>query len=323
MAGLKIGFYDNEFGLRGTTLATYRYAKYNELVLGNESYVFAAHGRDMTTKPKFDATFPGRVMLTGLDIYFYDIDNLGLDFMYITKFGNNEGLLLGKTPCLIHTVFCVNEPHGHKYAYISDWLAGHMGYSPREEHAVPYITEALPYTNKNLRVELGIPDDATVFGCYAGATEFNVGATHHAMDTIVSERDDIYFILMNIQNGFNGNWHNHPQIKFLPGNSDLDYKAQFVNTCDAMIHARSGGETFGLAVSEFSMANKPVITYATSGEASHLEILGDKGIYYSTYEEVLDIFRNLPKYITRDDWNAYRWFTPENIMDRFNTVFLR
>ena len=41
---------------------------------------------------------------------------------------------------------------------------------------------------------------------------------------------------------------------------DLNKKVEFISSCDAMIHARQMGETFGAAVSEFSIKNKPVIT---------------------------------------------------------------
>lgn len=36
-------------------------------------------------------------------------------------------------------------------------------------------------------------------------------------------------------------------------------KTTFINTCDAMLWARHDGETFGLAIGEFSSKNKPVI----------------------------------------------------------------
>lgn len=53
----------------------------------------------------------------------------------------------------------------------------------------------------------------------------------------------------------------HPQIIYLPTNSDLRYKEDYIKTCDVMLHARTVGETFGLAVAEFSVRNKPVITF--------------------------------------------------------------
>jgi len=323
MSGLKIGFWDNELGLRGTTLAMYNYAKYNEIVLGNTSYIFASTGRDMITRPRFEEQFPGRVFLCNSEKYFYTLaTDPGLDYLHIQKFGSNEGIVMPDPKCLIHTVFCVNEPHGHKYTFISDWLAGHMGYSPREDYSVPYIVEPLPEVDTDLRDELNIPRTATVFGCYAGATEFNISFVRYAMEKTVTERNDIYFILMNIEANKNGHILDHPQIKFLPGNPDFHFKARLVKSCDAMIHAREGGETFGLAVAEFSTANKPVLTYALSGEACHLELLGEKALLYTNFDEVYDMFNNLSAYVKYEDYNCYRWFTPENVMARFQKVYL-
>ena len=90
-----------------------------------------------------------------------------------------------------------------------------------------------------------------------------------------------------------------------------------------MIHARSGGETFGLAISEFALSNKPIITYGLSGENSHLEILKQRSIIYNGYEDVLDIFQNLSKYVIYNDYDLpYKQFSPEIIMDKFNRILL-
>jgi hypothetical protein len=114
---------------------------------------------------------------------------------------------------------------------------------------------------------------------------------------------------------------NHPSVIFLEGTYDLHEKSSFVNACDAMIHARSGGETFGLAVSEFALSNKPIITYELSGERSHIEILGERGIYYKGYEDVYNIFNDLTNYIKYDDYyEPYKQFSPKIIMEKFNKL---
>ena len=64
-----------------------------------------------------------------------------------------------------------------------------------------------------------------------------------------------YFLFMNTDR-----FHYHPKIIYLDPTLDPIEKTKFINTCDAMIHARSNGETFGLAIAEFSLKNKPVIT---------------------------------------------------------------
>ena len=60
-----------------------------------------------------------------------------------------------------------------------------------------------------------------------------------------------------------------------------------------MIHARRSGETFGLAVAEFSAANRPVITsrdHTDNGIASfHLDTLKEQGTYYSSTDELVRI----------------------------------
>ena len=108
-------------------------------------------------------------------------------------------------------------------------------------------------------------------------------------------------------------------------------KELFIRTCDAMLHARHDGETFGLSVGEFSIMNRPIITSNKHGEQFHVKVLDDKGIYYSTEEELERIivgFRSI--YLEKSKqlggeksgWNAYQSFYPEQVMDKFYSVFL-
>ena len=106
-------------------------------------------------------------------------------------------------------------------------------------------------------------------------------------------------------------------------------KELFIRTCDAMLHARHDGETFGLSVGEFSIMNRPIITSNKHGEQFHVKVLGDKGIYYSTAVELERIILNFRSiHSKRDkqsggsDWNAYQSFYPEHVMDTFYNVFL-
>ena len=86
-----------------------------------------------------------------------------------------------------------------------------------------------------------------------------------------------------------------------------------------MIHARGMGETFGLAVAEFSIKNKPVIT-CSCGDLEHIKILGDKAILYNSKEELIDIFKNIQSIISQhNDWNAYKMYNPEYVMNLFKT----
>lgn len=309
----KIAFHSNQLGIRGTEVAMYQYAKYNEEILGNKSVIVSFPNRDHGAIEKFRERF--EVVLMEWWEYETYLTQNNFDYLYLIKMGTNDGYCLQTVPCLIHAVFRFNDPHGHKYFYVSDWLAKDQGYDP-ETYSLPHICEKLPEAEYNFREKHNIPENARVFGCYGGSTEFNIESTKQSIRKAVEEHDDIYFIFMNIQE-----FADHPQIKFYPGNYDLKEKSAFVNACDAMIHARRGGETFGLAVSEFALSNKPVITYELSGERSHLDILGERAILYKGYEDLLDIFVNFPLYIKYTDYDLpYKQFSPELIMKKFEKL---
>jgi hypothetical protein len=309
----KIAFHSNQLGIRGTEVAMYQYAKYNEEILGNKSVIVSFPNRDHGAIEKFRDRF--EVVLMEWWEYETYLTQNNFDYLYLIKMGTNDGYCLRTIPCLIHAVFRFNDPHGHKYFYVSDWLAKDQGYDP-ETYSLPHICEKLPEAEYNFREKHNIPENARVFGCYGGSTEFNIESTKSVIRKVVEEHDDIYFIFMNIQE-----FAEHPQIKFYPGNYDLKEKSAFVDACDAMIHARRGGETFGLAVSEFALSNKPVITYELSGERSHLDILGERAILYKGYEDLLDIFVNFPLYIKYTDYDLpYKQFSPELIMKKFEKL---
>jgi len=314
-----IAFHDNNLCLRGTTIAMYEYADYNERILGNKSIILSSPHGNLDALQKFKNRFSDVHLM-----HFCDYDRFlaskSAEKIYIIKAGGkSDGVCLESIPSLIHAVFRSNEPHGHRYNYVSDWLAKDQGYDPATR-SVPHMIEKLPESAWDLREKLGISKNKIVFGCYAGSTEFNINFVHNAVKETVKNRNDIVFLFMNI-NRFS---EEHPNIIHLLGTYDMNEKAAFVRACDAMIHARGGGETFGKAVAEFAIENKPVITYSDSGERAHIEILADRGIYYNSYESVFDILNNLKKYAIRDDYyKAYDDYSPEKIMHRFDKLFLQ
>jgi CDP-glycerol glycerophosphotransferase (TagB/SpsB family) len=77
-------------------------------------------------------------------------------------------------------------------------------------------------------------------------------------------------------------------------------------------------------VSEFALSNKPIVTFELSGERSHIEILGDKGIYYKNYQEVYDIINNLENYKKYYNYyEPYLKFNPIDIMNKFEKLLLK
>jgi hypothetical protein len=138
---------------------------------------------------------------------------------------------------------------------------------------------------------------------------------HEAIQDSLEIEPNLYFLFMNTKP-----FYTHPRIIYLKRNIDSMEKAKFIQTCNAMIHARSGGETFGLAIAEFSCMNKPVIT-CKMGDLEHIKILNDKAILYESKESLVNIFLNIRTILaSRTDWNAYTKYTPDYIMNLFNTM---
>lgn len=306
---MKIAFHSNQLCIRGTEIALYDYALGNRDILGNESIIISDAHSDLTTLDKFKMQFP---------VYLYNnfseveqiVEQEGVDAVYWIKAGFNDGKLVRNAKNLIHSVFKYNEPHGDVYAYVSEWLANEMS-----NGKLPYVPHMvnLPKHDLNYKLQLGLQDKYVV-GWYGG-DNFELPFAKQAVIDIAKRRDDITFLFMNCTP-----FSNEPNIYFIKGTHDLNEKVAFINTCNAMIHSRERGETFGLTIAEFSTFEKPIITYLNSPERNHINILGDKGFYYTNYAELYEILLHVDS--TVKGYNCYIEFTPENVMNKFKKVFL-
>ena len=91
-----------------------------------------------------------------------------------------------------------------------------------------------------------------------------------------------------------------------------------------MLHARKDGETFGLAVAEFSVANKPIITYGNSKDKEHLRILKDKAIIYKDENQLFDILKNIEINLYKNkNLNCYKNYEPSIIIKKFDKICLQ
>jgi glycosyltransferase involved in cell wall biosynthesis len=182
---------------------------------------------------------------------------------------------------------------------------------------VPHIVEP-PQTVVHMRQQLGIPSGALVFGRYGGAETFDLKFAHDVVQRIAESMPERYFLFMNTDQ-FCAPRHN---IIFLEGAADASEKEKFINTCDAMVHARESGETFGLAIAEFAVRQRPVLTWTGSHERSHIDLLGSTGLYYN---DEADLERLLRTFVPdpKRNWDVYgAHFNPHTVMEQFRSVFL-
>lgn len=309
---MKILFHTNQFGSRGTETAVFDYAHYNETLLGNESYIVAPDGSDMFSFDKFRNRFNSRAFVySSLEQLQEVINVLHIDVVYWIKAGFNDGKLLPGIKNVVHSVFNIKEPHGDVYAYVSKWLA-----EENKSSYVPHIVQ-LPEVTANYRKHLGIPKDAFVIGRHGGYDQFDVPFLPNTLETFLNNNSNAYLLLMNTKPlGFQ-----HDRYWDVGSTSDRENIAGYINTCDVMLHGRTDGESFGLAISEFLFQNKPVITYTNSRDKNQMYLLKEHGYYYETPNELYSILTNFKR---KDfDYNKLvEDFSPDKVMQYFKNVFL-
>jgi hypothetical protein len=325
---MKILFHDNYLCERGTTVALFDYALYNQKILNNESIItfnLLNSGNNEGIIKKFinhfeviayDGTQNKQLQLNKI------CEQKKIDLYYGIKSGEDDKIYPTNTKVGAHCVFNMKEPHGNVYAAICNYMSNkHGGIFPVVHHI---IEDKANNVHDNLRTELNIPINNFVFGRYGGYDTFSLNFVKNTVKEVINLRDDVWFIFLNTEK-----FIDHPRVLFLPLQIDINYKAKFVNTCDAMLHARKDGEVFSLAVSEFSVKNKPIITWNPDApppcyDTGHIYILKDKGIYYKNNEDLKHLLLNIKKEDVADkDWNAYKdTYSPTAVMDEFKNVFI-
>ena len=311
-----VAFLSNKLTLRGTEVAIYDYAHYNEKLLGNKSIIIT---RDYDKiKREFDVDIQAYDKFKDrFNVFYYnsqsDIDKIVLEnkvtHLFIIKSGGYDGLYSNHCINIMHCVFDISQPHGQVYTPIGETINQQSG---KNYPVTPHIV-TIPECDENLRSELRIPENAIVFGRYGGKESFDIRFVHEAIKKISHSRDDVYFLFMNTDQ-----FYQHKNIIHLPGNADMKFKRKFINTCDALLHARERGETFGLTCGEFSICKKPVITYGYSREREHILILKDKAVIYNSPDELTTILQNFTKDKYDVSENGYMFYTPENVMAILN-----
>ena len=314
---MKIAFHDNCLSIRGTTVAIFNYAYwtrkylniepivvYNKNLSTNDSYGF---GKCSSEFPVFGYNNTNQID----DILSYQ----KCDALFAIKGGKYDGVISNNIKnliCAVSSNCSKDDIHGDIFAMGSDWLSKITGIP-----SVPHIVY-LPDHNLDMRDELGIPKDDLVFGRNGGWDTFDLPFVKQSIIESLEKRKDLWFIFQ-----YTEPFYEHERIIYLDPTADLNEKVRFINTSDVMIHARNIGESFGLSCAEFSLRNKPVITYHNSLERNHIDTLGEKGIYYENKEDVDHILLNLDKNeINALEWNCYQDYSPKNVVQKFKKIYL-
>lgn len=248
---------------------------------------------------------------------------------------------LGRT-VRVHVLAIFSAANPPRRKEISTWAKVSLATSPGllkpfNTPVVPHIVrntraDAPPWTlvGPNLRDKLGIPTNATVFCRHGGAASFDMLATHAAIKRVARDRPDIWFVFQNTNR-----FANASNIIHLTGHMEREDLPTFIRTCDAMVHGRQLGEEFGLAIAEFGIMQKPVVTcppsqstlYGIWGKGSfHLMALGEVAFRYGSATRLEQILKRFDRTQARAQgayWNVWKSFAPEHVMRTFDCVHLR
>ena len=80
----KIAFHANQLSLRGTEIALFTYAKYNEDILGNKSVIFSSPNNNLDSLGKFQERFEVKLL------HFYEYEqylrenNFAVSYTHLT-----------------------------------------------------------------------------------------------------------------------------------------------------------------------------------------------------------------------------------------------
>ena len=319
---MKVAFHSGYLGFRGTEVALVDYARGNREILGGESLIL------LPWRPEADS-HPVLEQMRGVaPVHFYRneeereaiIKNEKVEFFYCIKNGVYDGAVSSSVPTGIHAIFRESEFHGDVYAYVSPWLSQVMsrGKTPWVPHMVSLGTAAV-----DLRKQLKIPAEAKVFGRHGGEDSFDIPWVQKVIVEMSKKNPSTHFIFLNTRT-FPGSV-GRGNIHFLPATSDPATKRSFLDACDAMIHARKRGETFGLSCMEFAVLGKKVLTYSESPEKAHLELLGEAALGYHNATALttgLSCKRSDYRLPAKVSQELAEHFGPQKVMEKFKEVFL-
>lgn len=312
---MKILFHTDTLCYRGGTVAVLDYAKGAKNLLGHEVIISYhedwKYRHDFGTEEDVKVSIEKNYELRGVRDGNYDKVCHDVDFAYFIRAGWQDGLPTN-TKSGVHAMFQRYEPHGNVYAYISEWLSYHMtgGSIPW----VPHIVD-LPKPNQNIRSHFGIPNTATVIGRLGGYNSFDVPFAADAVKLILDLRSDYYFLFVNTRP-----FYIHPRLIYLNPIIDLQLKSNFICSCDAFIHARLSGESFGLALCESLFHNKPTLSWNGGWDMNHTKILKNTPLLFDK-SDILDKLLSVKE--LSGEWSKLVLeFSPQAVMNKFDSVFL-
>ena len=165
-----------------------------------------------------------------------------------------------------------------KVIYVSQHLKMRAGFADDPNHVVLRNSVEPPCSEENLREELGIPNDAFVFG-RIGRDDDSIYDPINIKAYAQVENQNTYFVLVNPGRSARNDIARYKLVntKIVERTSSERRLSQFYNTIDVLAHARLDGECNPANVWEAAAHGKPVISHYGSVYNGHIETIQDNG----------------------------------------------
>ena len=162
--------------------------------------------------------------------------------------------------------------------YVSQQLKMAAGFGDNPKHVVLRNSIEDPYSNENLREELGIPDDAFVFG-RIGRDDENIYDPINLEAYGQVETSRTFFVIVNPSDLCRNDISRFgiSNAKFIDKTTSKERLSKFYNTIDVLAHARKDGECNPANVWEAAAHGKPVISHYGQTFNGHIETIADTG----------------------------------------------
>ena len=325
-----VAFIINHFSERGTEVSTFNFAFNNKKILGNNSIIIAFNKDVSDGKKSFINTsrsiFESEFKIIEID-KIEEMKNIirkeNITHTYVQSHGFHKDVykfhkkeIWRGCQTIYHYVF---GPMARQDSDVRCVIGNDLNI--RFNKRIPVLPHIINKHNfsGDLRSELKIDSKKIVIGRHGGPNTFDIDFVKRVIKKVLDKREDIVFLFLNTTK-----FIEHERVIYLPKTISNNTKSRFINTCNFMLHARNDGETFGLAVAEFSVANKPIITYGNSKDNEHLRILKDKAIIYNDENQLFDILKNIEINLYKNEnLNCYKNYEPSIIIKKFDEICLQ
>lgn len=187
-----------------------------------------------------------------------------------------------------------------KVIYVSKHIQWQAAQAGKDNHSVIGIPVKPPLSNEDLREELGIPNDALVFG-RIGRDDENIYDPININAYSRVEQDNVFFVLVNPSTKCRSDIKDLgiKNAKYIEKTTDEVRVSKFYNTIDVLAHARKDGECSPQNVWEAFSHGKPVISHYGHPFNGHIEVIQDCG-FVVMKDDVDEYARIMNKFIKKE-----------------------